>query len=347
MYERCWGGTWLCPDEADKTEVLVQVAPAPEIYHNSDRSEQENQFYLSGNASRHLETKKKTIVSLMHGCPNRPLHLVILVLSAPAASLRRTAIRGTWLHHFRSRVVQVTARFMIGLLDLESSMLSSLREEQKMYGDLLLLDKLKDSYLNLSAKVLLGLQWTQQRVDKFDYVIKTDDDSFVRSEEIAKTLEKMNCEERLYWGYFMGHAYPEASGKWAEQKWFNCPHYLPYAMGGGYILSRKVIEILTLFSNRLVLYNSEDVTVGSWLAPYRLVRKHDIRFDVESLSHGCNNRYLITHKERVRSFYVKYSSLIKNGTLCMQEKEIRPAYVYNWTVSPLNCCTRTKGLPVI
>ena len=280
------------------------------------------------------------------GCPNRPLHLVLLILSSPTGVSRRNAIRGTWLHDYRSSRLKVTAKFLIGLLNLSRRRIGNLTNEEATFGDMLLLPDLRDSYSNLSTKVLMGLKWAYEGAT-FDFVIKTDDDSYVRIEKVAAALIKMNCEDRLYWGYFMGHAFPELTGKWAETRWFHCPHYLPYAMGGGYVLSRRTVQALVRFSSRLKLYSNEDVAVGSWLAPYRLVRKHDLRFNVESLSHGCNNGYIISHKERLRMLYEKYTSILRNKTLCSEEKEIRPAYVYNWTVSPLRCCERQKGLQVV
>lgn len=282
-------------------------------------------------------------VSSLSGCPSRQLHLVILVLSAPGGVIRRNAIRGTWLHNYHSGMLKVTSRFLIGTNRLLKEKMGNLTVEQNQFGDLLFFDELRDSYSNLSAKVLLGLKWVYKTV-KFDFLIKTDDDSYVRIDQVAKNIQQMDCNDRLYWGYFMGHALPEPSGKWAEYNWFNCPHYLPYAMGGGYVLSNSVLSMIMRFSHRLKLYNNEDVTIGSWLAPFNLFRKHDIRFDVESLSHGCNNHYIITHKERVRSLYEKYTNLLKNGTICEVEKEIRPAYVYNWSAAPIDCCLRTKGL---
>lgn len=279
-------------------------------------------------------------------CPNRPLHLVLLILSSPTGTLRRNAIRGTWLHDYRSSRLKVTAKFLVGLRSLSRRRIGNLTNEEATFGDMLLLPDLRDSYSNLSTKVLMGLKWAYEGAT-FDFVVKTDDDSYIRIEKLAAALIKMNCEERLYWGYFMGHAFPELTGKWAETRWFHCPHYLPYAMGGGYVLSRRTVQAIVRFSSRLKLYSNEDVAVSSWLAPYRLVRKHDLRFNVESLSHGCNNGYIISHKERVRMLYEKYTSLLRNKTLCSEEKEIRPAYVYNWTVSPLQCCERLKGLQVV
>ena len=279
-------------------------------------------------------------------CPNRPLHLVLLILSSPTGTLRRNAIRGTWLHDYRSSRLKVTAKFLVGLRSLSRRRIGNLTNEEATFGDMLLLPDLRDSYSNLSTKVLMGLKWAYEGAT-FDFVVKTDDDSYIRIEKLAAALIKMNCEEHLYWGYFMGHAFPELTGKWAETRWFHCPHYLPYAMGGGYVLSRRTVQAIVRFSSRLKLYSNEDVAVSSWLAPYRLVRKHDLRFNVESLSHGCNNGYIISHKERVRMLYEKYTSLLRNKTLCSEEKEIRPAYVYNWTVSPLQCCERLKGLQVV
>lgn len=347
VYLECLGGRqWACPQQRE-VAVLVQVAPDPRLYslHQYQRDvmgERNVSLHLAGNSSGR---DSKVVVSLLPGCPDRPLHLFILVLSAPGGSLRRTAIRGTWVHDYRNRVVKVTTKFLVGTYELDVEKVSALKKEHEMFADLLLLKGLKDSYWNLSAKVLLGMEWANSNLD-FDYLVKVDDDSYVRVEGISNALRELHCDQHLYWGYFMGHAFPESTGKWAELKWFQCPHYLPYAMGGGYVISRRTVKMLVRFSDRLVLYNNEDVTVASWLAPYRLNRKHDIRFNVESLSHGCNNGYLITHKVRVRSFYVKYTSLVRNGTLCDEEKEVHPAYIYNWTGSPLDCCERIKGLPI-
>ena len=292
------------------------------------------------------KSSTSTKMAQRQGCPSHQLHIVILILSAPGGVIRRNAIRGTWLHNYHSGMLKVTSRFLIGTNRLLKEKIGNLTVEQNQFGDLLLFDDLKDAYSNLSRKVLHGLQWAY-KTETFDFLIKTDDDSYVRINQVAKNLQQMNCNERLYWGFFMGHALPEPSGKWAEHNWFNCPHYLPYAMGGGYIVSSRVVSMIMRFSHRLKLYNNEDVTVGSWLAPFNLVRQHDIRFDVESLSHGCNNHYIITHKERVRSLYEKYTNLLRNGTICNVEKEIRPAYIYNWTVPPLDCCVRTKGLQIM
>lgn len=34
------------------------------------------------------------------------------------------------------------------------------------------------------------------------------------------------------------------SGKWKETDWFLCDNYLPYARGGGYVISRSIVDFV-------------------------------------------------------------------------------------------------------
>ena len=308
-----------------------------------DTSSSKRQTERESSETVHVDNGASTSVSM---CQDRLLHVVVLVLTSPRGVMRRNAIRGSWMHRYDTKNLKVTSKFLVGTLELEQSKGHDLQLESNKFNDMLLFNDLKDTYHNLSRKVLFGLNWAEQELGHFDFLIKTDDDSFVQIEKVAENFKEMGCPDRLYWGYFMGHAYPEPSGKWAERNWYSCPHYLPYAMGGGYVLSKKVVDIIVSLSDRLILYSNEDVTVGSWLAPFSLLRRHDMRFNVESMTHGCNNKYLITHKDSTRNMYEKLKNLNTNGTLCSPEKEIRPGYNYDWSVSPLDCCNRTKGLDI-
>ena len=280
------------------------------------------------------------------GCPERPLRLVILILSTPGGSLRRNAIRGTWMNDCPANLVELTLRFVVGTRDLAPEQLEPLLGEADMFHDLLFLSNHKEAYSNLTAKVLASLVWADRNL-QFDFLVKADDDSYVRIPFLEAALRELGCPSDLYWGYFMGHAVPETAGRWVERHWTVCPHYLPYAMGGGYVLTKHVVHLIWRFHRHFRLYSNEDVSLGSWLAPFHVTYQHDLRFNTEAASHGCNNHYIISHKEKVRGMYEKYVHIKKNGTLCSEEKEIRPAYLYNWTAaSPVDCCERIKGLPV-
>lgn len=277
------------------------------------------------------------------GCPDT-IKLTFMILSSPYMAPRRAAIRRSWLQLYRDTPnVEVVPRFVIGLKGLKLTLTTELIKESNRYHDMLLFNDFEDSYYNLTMKVLMSVLWAHQNTG-FDYVLKCDDDSWVQIDRFVAALRQMACPQRLYWGYFNGRSVPDPLGKWAETKWFLCKNYVPYGMGGGYVLSRKIIDVLSRNSHRLKLYNNEDVSFGSWMTPYRVKRIHDVRFNVEGNTHGCDSNYIISHKERVSTFLDKRSSMLVNGTLCPTKREIRPSFIYNWNSSPPDCCNRTKGI---
>lgn len=82
-YIECLGGLWACPEQGE-VEVLLQVAPDPRLYRLQQYqrlTSQHNSSHSSNSSSS--RRNPKVVVSLLPGCPDRPLHLFILVLSAP------------------------------------------------------------------------------------------------------------------------------------------------------------------------------------------------------------------------------------------------------------------------
>lgn len=70
----------------------------------------------------------------------------------------------------------------------------------------------------------------------------------------------------LYWGFLDGRAKPFRQGKWREPSYFVCDRYLPYQLGGGYVLSNALSTFISQNVDILRYYRSEDVSVGVWLA---------------------------------------------------------------------------------
>lgn len=166
--------------------------------------------------------------------------------------------------------------FAVGGLGLESDKVRLINSEQRQFNDILILP-MQDSYGNLTRKVLKSFEWLQGQFEfgvDFKYVLKCDDDSFVRIDnflhEIAQlelmflkgevqtdnvspylTVNVQTNDERLiksnlnlYWGYFNGNAKIKTSGKWKETDWILCDTYLPYALGGGYVLSKNLVTFI-------------------------------------------------------------------------------------------------------
>nr|CAG4644984.1 EOG090X0A8N [Leptodora kindtii] len=262
------------------------------------------------------------------------VRLLIIVVSSPTKSATRSVIRETWLS---DRDARYRHFFVVGVAGLSSSVADSLADESAAHGDILTLSNLADSYQNLADKVLGALSLVSGIVH-FDHVLKCDDDSFVRVSRLLDEIEKQP-QERLYWGFFKGGSTVHRKGKWQEPEWFLCDTYLPYALGGGYILSVDLVRHLVINAGLLQQYRSEDVSVGTWLSPLRINRVHDVRFDTEFASRGCHESYLITHKQSPEEMRKKHHHLKSTGKLCPEgHTRSRYSYAYNWTVPPSKCC---------
>eukprot|EP00049_Salpingoeca_infusionum_P008340 m.135795 g.135795 ORF g.135795 m.135795 type:complete len:161 (-) comp13984_c0_seq5:310-792(-) len=153
-------------------------------------------------------------------------------------------------------------------------------------------------------------------------------------------MEHDDQKRPLYWGYFDGRAPIQKHGKWAETEYVLCDHYVPYAVGGGYVLSGGLVRYISTMKDQLSMYNSEDVSMGSWLAPFNLTRVHDKRFDTEWRSRGCQNAFLVVHKQSIQDMQSKHALLQASGNTVMCEQETRVAvdYMYEWDALPSKCC---------
>lgn len=62
-------------------------------------------------------------------------------------------------------------------------------------------------------------------------------------------------------------------------------------------MSRKKSLLDAFYIACCISFRNEDVSVGALLAGLDLRYVHDPRFDTEFKSRGCNNEFIITHKQ--------------------------------------------------
>lgn len=241
--------------------------------------------------------------------------------------------------------------FVMGSNNLGSVDLKALAEEQAEHQDLMLLPQLVDSYVNLTRKMLWAFEEVDRQFD-FDYLLKADDDTYVNLSILAEDLLRYHGNLRklhlpgelvpqLYWGFFNGRAQIKSGGQWRESNYNNvCDRFLPYALGGGYVLSRGLVRHIARHGHRLVGYRSEDVSVGTWLVNQRHVhRRHDVRFDTGYQPRRCQPYHLVLHKRTVEDMYKLW-----NGVSCSQlqssvQYHTKPKeYYYDWAQPPSKCC---------
>jgi len=166
--------------------------------------------------------------------------LIIVIISAPAHYDRRQLIRETWAKDAKDS--NFSYLFCIGAASLRDEVFSALKHEQLSHNDLILLPQVHESYNLLTKKVLRTFVWLSKNTDH-RLVLKCDDDSFINVKELVKS-PMLKSKDLLYWGYFTGRAPVHRRGKWKESEWNICDHYVPYARGGGYVLSRFLIKYL-------------------------------------------------------------------------------------------------------
>eukprot|EP00118_Oscarella_pearsei_P028093 m.311507 g.311507 ORF g.311507 m.311507 type:complete len:331 (+) comp74733_c0_seq1:30-1022(+) len=268
--------------------------------------------------------------------------LLIVVITGLNQAAERTAIRQTWLSNIQNH--SILCKFVMGTAGVSQDQKASVLRENSQFNDLVFFDDFTEGYKKLAEKMLYTFSWASESVN-FDYLFKADDDTFIRIPLLIDELRRRETPRRFYWGFFDGRASVKKTGKWKESEWFLCDRYLPFALGGGYVITSDLVDFIARNRAMLRVYSNEDVSLGSWLAPLDIERRHDRRFDTEYKSRGCHNAFIVTHKQSVEDMRMKQKELEDRGKLCSKEFIVRPSYEYNWNAPPSQCCPRNLPLP--
>ena len=215
---------------------------------------------------------------------------------------------------------------------------------------MIILDDVTDEHKTLTQRTINSFTYIINRNYQFEYILKCDDDTFVDLKAVMTYLANRS-DAPLHWGSFVGGYEILRDGPYAENAWYICDRYLPYAFGGGYVISRDLIELLARNSPYLRQYNNEDVSVSAWLAPYNIERIHDLKFDTQADSHGCMRPFIVAHKISVAKMKEYFISLQTEGILCGERTRTHSValltHYYDWRAYPIReCCSnkRTKQL---
>ena len=204
-------------------------------------------------------------------------YLLVAVMVRPSGFDRREVIRKTWYRRFTNDQSLTQIRFFVGTRSLSKEVLESIHKEQEMHHDIVMLNEHVDTYEGLTWKTMQTMTWIAWHVN-FTYYLKCDDDSYPLLNHIISELQERKQTGRLYWGHFFVDHHVHKSGKNLDNSWFLSKQYTPFAIGGAYILSSDLVNLVVGMENCLHYYQKEDVTMGLWLSPYHIERKHDYRF---------------------------------------------------------------------
>ena len=120
-------------------------------------------------------------------------------------------------------------------------------------------------YQGLPEKVVQGYHWVLTHMPHVEWLVKADDDMFVRVKPMENYLRKYNPHTPIVIGHINPRSAVLRSGKWAESV-YPLSIYPYWPQGSmGHIVSRRVAQYLTDHSSELHRYQGEDVSIGIWL----------------------------------------------------------------------------------
>ncbi|XP_019734718.1 beta-1,3-galactosyltransferase 2 [Hippocampus comes] len=198
--------------------------------------------------------------------------LVFIIATEALQVEARDAIRQTWGNEHLIRGVPVVRIFLLGKDEGEavSRQQQMLQEESRKYHDIIQQDFL-DSYNNLTLKTLMGLHWVARYCSRASYVMKTDSDMFINTENLIRKLLRPELKPKT--NYFTGRVIRnnapirDRKSKWyvSEQEYPNVM-YPTFCSGTGYVLSGDLALKIYTTSPSVRQLHLEDVHVALCVA---------------------------------------------------------------------------------
>ncbi|XP_051130032.1 hydroxyproline O-galactosyltransferase GALT3 [Andrographis paniculata] len=244
---------------------------------------------------------------------NKSLELLIGVFSSGNNFERRMALRRTWMQYDAVRSGNVVVRFFIGLHKNKDVNLKLWKEAQA-FGDIQLMPFV--DYYGLLTYKTIGICILGTKVLSARFIMKMDDDAFLRIDELLSSLEGKAPDGRLY-GQISFESAPrrEMDNKWfvSEEEWPRSS-YPPWAHGPGYVISQDIARFIVKGHQEmnLMLFKLEDVAVGIWMEQFgkngkrRCEYVNDDRFYIA----GCESDYILVHYQNPRMMLCLWEKLL-------------------------------------
>lgn len=193
-------------------------------------------------------------------CPTS-LYLLILVSTNVGNFDRRQLIRKTWGAQHSIDTTGWKTVFLLGKNNNKEEM-ETAKKESEIYGDMVHADY-HEHFWNMSYKVGMGFEWSVKYCS-FHYLLKSDDDVFVNTFGLMDYLSKFTTpRKKLYTGNIMVGSVVLRNGRYGvSPEEYNDTVYKPYCSGGGYILSRDVVEEFMGYFDFLRPLKIDDAYIG-------------------------------------------------------------------------------------
>lgn len=224
----------------------------------------EDMRYVSWNVF-HVENRTAEFL------PRQDCLLHLGVFTAPEDIIPRMVIRESWGKLAKALGVPVT--FVTANKVLPPHMQLLLSTEGAVFNDVIRFDSFDDSYYNLFEKTLAWFSWASTH-SQCAFVMKMDQDSYPRLSVLLNSLHSIpsgaHCIGTM-WGSFDAKKRNATVIHNKDSPWYladQYPHpvFPPYMSGGAYILSRNLVNLVSISSPSTMVYRLEDAGLGILVA---------------------------------------------------------------------------------
>ncbi|OIW04764.1 hypothetical protein TanjilG_08647 [Lupinus angustifolius] len=252
------------------------------------------------------------------------LDLLIGVFSTANNFKRRMAVRRTWMQYNAIRSNTTAVRFFVGL-HKSQIVNEELWKEAQTYRDIQLMPFV-DYYSLITWKSLATCIFGTEVVSA-KFVMKTDDDAFVRVDEVLGSLKRINLAHGLLYGLINSDSKPHRN---SDSKWYISPqewseaNYPPWAHGPGYVISHDIAKTVyrKYREGHLKMFKLEDVAMGIWIADMKK-EGLEVRYENEGrvYNEGCKDGYVVAHYQGPREMLCLWQKLQEGkGAKCCGDR---------------------------
>ncbi|KAL5807786.1 hypothetical protein ACOSQ3_028477 [Xanthoceras sorbifolium] len=247
---------------------------------------------------------------------HHPLDIFIGVFSTANNFKCRMAVRKAWMQYPAVKTGAVAVRFFVGL-HKNQRVNEELWTEVQTYGDIQLMPFV--DYYSLITWKTIAICIFGTEVVSAKYVMKTDDDAFVRVDELLTSLNRTNVTNGLLYGLIDYEALPHRS---PDSKWYisleEWPEYRypPWAHGPGYVVSHDIAKgVAKRHKGHLKMFKLEDVAMGIWIAEMQKDGLHVSYVNEPRVyNEGCIDGYVVAHYQSPREMLCLWQK-VQDGSL--------------------------------
>lgn len=247
---------------------------------------------------------------------HRHLDLFIGIFSTANNFKRRMAVRRTWMQYPAVRSGSVAVRFFVGL-HKNQMVNEELWNEAGTYRDIQLMPFV--DYYSLITWKTIAICILGTEVVSAKFVMKTDDDAFVRVDEVLASLNRINVTGGLLYGLINSDSRPHRS---TDSKWYISPEewpeetYPPWAHGPGYVVSHNIARAVFRKhkTGHLKMFKLEDVAMGIWISDMKK-EGLEVRYEKDDRinNEGCKDGYIVAHYQGPRDMLCLWQKLEKGS----------------------------------